>query len=85
MSAEPVMTEPFKAAWQWQFEHAQELHDRHEEQWVAIAGGGVVASGRNPRRVEAEALRQTGLPRGDILVRFVESSNAIYSPGLSEL
>ena len=85
MSAQPVMTDAFRDAWDWSFEHTGELYDRYEDQWVAISGGGVVAAGRNPRRVEADALRNTGRPREDFLIQYVESRFAIYGQGFAEI
>jgi len=83
MNTQAIMSDAYRTAWQWAAEHIGELHERYEEQWVAIADGKVIAAGPNPRRVEAEARRQTGRPREDLYIRFIESSTAIYGQSLS--
>jgi hypothetical protein len=82
MNTQGIMSDAYRAAWQWAAEHVGELHERYEERWVAIADGQVIAAGPNPRRVEAEARRKTGHLREDIYIRFVESSTAIYGQSL---
>jgi len=82
MNPPAIMSDAYRAAWQWAAEHIGELHERYEEQWVAIADGRVIAAGPNPRRVEAEARRQTGRPREEIYIRFIERRTAIYGQSL---
>ena len=47
------------------------LIERYRRQWVAVLGGDVVAHGDSFSAV-IEAIDRTGLPRADVMVRFID-------------
>ena len=72
----PKMPEEFWDDQGWRFAHQTELSERYRDEWVAIVDEKVVASGKDPDKVEKEAKRKTG--KKYFPVMFVESGSHIY-------
>ena len=75
-----TMTIPrhYLADMNWALTHTQELHDRYENQWVAIVGGEVVAAGQDPVRVMEVAAHRCNRDPEDIFIDYVEDGAAVY-------
>lgn len=70
-----------RAYWEnarWAREHATELHEQYEGQWVAIADQQVIAAGSNPIDVRKRAARLTDHSTAEVFVQFMESAGTIY-------
>jgi hypothetical protein len=85
MSTQEIMSEAYRGDMRWAREHFAELHDRYENQWIAVVDQQVVAAGSNLGRVEDVAARKTGRKTEEIYVEFIESRSAIYEQGLPPL
>jgi len=74
----PEIPEWFRQDLQWLHEHAGELDQDYEEEWVAAVSGKIVAHGRRLKKVLAEAAQKTGRDPEDIPVLFVVSPEVMY-------
>ena len=80
MSEKVIIPPDYLADMRWAREHSQELHDKYENQWIAIAGQEVVASGKDLGPVLTRAARSTGRPRDQIYGDFMDDEMITSSP-----
>ncbi|NCO41398.1 MAG: hypothetical protein COZ06_28595 [Armatimonadetes bacterium CG_4_10_14_3_um_filter_66_18] len=74
----PPITSEYLTDMNWALAHSQELHDRYENEWVAIVGGEVVAAGPDPARVKATAAERCNRDAEEIFLDYVEDGAAVY-------
>jgi hypothetical protein len=63
----------------WVSDHHAELFDLYPNEWVAVYNKQVVAHGKSGAAVEQEAERQTGQPKTEFPVYYVDSGDTIYA------
>lgn len=69
---------PYRADMRWAREHSAELHERFQDQWVAVVDQKVVASAPALGEAKTLASERTGKNPRDVYVEFIDSPFAIY-------
>lgn len=62
----------------WIEDHADELYEKYEGEWVAVVNKKIVAHGKDGGKVQKEAIAKTRRDRSRIAMTYLEYANAFY-------